>query len=75
MVKQISNEETLKAISEEMVELESKITKCNPKTDNLQMIDEWMDREEKFPEIDDLFRNDKNIISSIWLPILSLMII
>jgi hypothetical protein len=52
----ISNEETLKAISEEMVELDSKIAK-------------WIDREEKFPEIDELFSN----LTSIELRIFDLI--
>jgi hypothetical protein len=47
MVKQISNEEALHVIAEEMVELESKISKWNSQTDNLQMIDKWMRREEE----------------------------
>lgn len=52
----ISNEETLKAISEEMVELDSKIAK-------------WIDREEKFPEIDELLSN----LTSIELRIFDLI--
>jgi len=47
MVKQISNEEVLHVIAEEMVELESKIAKWNPKKDKPHMIDKWIDREEE----------------------------
>jgi len=47
MVKQISREEVLKEIHEGMVELESKIAKWNPETDSLQLIEEWMEREEE----------------------------
>ena len=32
---------------EELVELESKIAEWNPKTDNLQLIEEGMEREEE----------------------------
>jgi len=47
MVKQISKEEVLKDIHEEIVELESKIAKWNPETDSLQLIKERMYREEE----------------------------
>ena len=47
MVKQISNGQVLKKISEEMIDLEAKIAKWNPKTDKPHMIDKWIDREEE----------------------------
>ena len=47
MFKQISNEQVLKEISEKMIDIEAKITKWNPNTDNLQTIDEWIKREEE----------------------------
>ena len=47
IMEQISNEQILKEISEEMIELETKIAKWNTSTDSLQMIEEWMEREEE----------------------------
>ena len=47
MVKQISNRQVMKKISEEMIDLEAKIAKWNPKKDKPHMIDKWIDREEE----------------------------
>ena len=47
MVKQISSRQMMKKISEEMIDLEAKMAKWNPNTDNLQTIDEWIKREEE----------------------------